>query len=157
MAFVTYLALSFVVVGVLLLLAEVSSPGMFLIVPATVLLILGGIGLVYPDLLLSWWAPIAAVIILIPTTLVTIKLYQRLAPPAPPETVVASSLIGKKGVVQREVSPGDLKGKVRIDHDSWSATADDVIPEGRRVVVVGSEGVHVVVREIKEEAKGEVD
>jgi membrane protein implicated in regulation of membrane protease activity len=82
-------------------------------------------------------------------TLVTMKLYQNLAPPAPPQTVVATSLLGQKGVVLTDVYPGTLKGKVRIDHDTWSATSvSDVIPAGRNVVVKASEGVHVTVEEI---------
>ena len=146
---VTSLALAFVIIGILMLLAEVSSPGMFLLVPATVLMVLGGIGLVYPDVLLSWWAPLAAVVIVGPMTYVSIKLYQKLAPPAPPETTVATSLVGMTGVVESAVSPNSLKGKVRIDHDTWSATSDKVIPVGSKVVVRASEGVHVKVEEVR--------
>jgi len=142
------LALAFIVVGVTLLIAEAASPGTFFVVPGTVLLILGAMGLVEPDLLVSWWAPIVVAIILIPLTLVTIKFYQRLAPPAPPETTVATSLLEKKGLVTRETRPGSLRGKVQIDNDIWSATSDKVIPVGARVVVKGSEGVHVKVEEV---------
>jgi membrane protein implicated in regulation of membrane protease activity len=143
------LALAFVIIGVLMLLAELASPGAFIIVPASVLIVLGGMGLIYPDWLLSWWSPLVAVAILVPMTLVTMKLYQNLAPPAPPQTVVATSLLGQKGVVLTDVYPGTLKGKVRIDNDTWSATSvSDVIPAGRNVVVKASEGVHVTVEEI---------
>lgn len=143
----TILALAFVIIGVVMLLAEAASPGYFILVPATVLLVLGAIGLVSPEWLLSWWAPLAAVIVLVPTTIVTILLYQRLAPPAPPETTVASSLVGMRGVVTREVRPENLTGKVRIEHDIWSATSGRVIPAGTWVVVKKSEGVHVYVEE----------
>ncbi|MDH3366038.1 MAG: NfeD family protein [Thermoplasmata archaeon] len=146
------LALAFVIIGILMLLAEAASPGSFIIVPASVLIVLGGVGLLYPDWLFTWWAPMAAVVILVPMTLVTIKLYQNLAPPAPPETTVATSLVGLTGVVVTEVSPDNLRGKVRIAHDSWSATsASKTIPAGTKVVVVGSEGVHVRVEELVEE------
>jgi membrane protein implicated in regulation of membrane protease activity len=148
MSIATDLSLAFIVIGVLLLLVELSQPGFFILVPATVLLALGGIGLVVPDLLLTWWSPITAVIILVPTTLLTIKLYQKLAPPSPPETTVASSLIGKEGVVEVEVVPGSLKGKVRISNTIWSATSSVPIPVGKRVKVRQSEGVHVAVEEI---------
>jgi membrane protein implicated in regulation of membrane protease activity len=145
----TELSLAFIVIGVLMLLAEAGAPGNFLLVPATVLLFLGALGMMFPDFLMSWWAPLAAVIILFPMTYLTIKFYQKLAPPAPPETRVATSLIGMKGVVTAEVSPDNLKGKVRIEHDVWSATANCVISEGTQVVVKGSEGVHVVVEEVR--------
>ncbi|NYT11949.1 MAG: NfeD family protein [Methanomassiliicoccales archaeon] len=142
------LALAFIVIGVILLIAEAASPGTFLIVPGTVLLILGAIGLIEPDLLTSWWAPVVVAIILIPLTLLTIKGYQRLAPTAPPETTVASSLLGKQGLVTREIEPDSLKGKVMIENDTWSATAETVIQVGKRVVVKSSEGVHVKVEEL---------
>ena len=45
MSVATDLSLVFIVIGVLMLLAEISQPGSFLLVPATVLLVLGGIGL----------------------------------------------------------------------------------------------------------------
>ncbi len=148
MSLATDLSLAFIVIGVLMLLLELSQPGSFLLVPATVLMALGGIGLIFPDVLLTLWSPLVAIIILVPTTLLTIKLYQRLAPPAPPETTVATSLIGKEGVVDVEVVPGSLKGKVRIANVMWSATSERAIPVGKKVKVVGSEGVHVTVEEI---------
>ena len=144
----TELGLAFIVIGILMLLGELSSPGSFILVPATVLLVLGGIGLVAPGVLLSWYSPVLAVIIVVPTTYVSIKMYQKLAPPAPPETTVATSLVGQMGVVTTEVLPSSLKGKVRIDHDTWSATSDKAIPVGKKVVVKGSEGVHVKVEEV---------
>ena len=145
------LALAFVIIGILMLLAEAASPGSFILVPATVLLVLGGIGLVFPEWLLTWYAPVTAAIIVIPMFFVTIKMYQKLAPPAPPETTVATSLVGQIGFVEREVLPDSMKGKVRISNDTWSATSTKVIPAGRRVVVKASEGVHVKVEELPEE------
>jgi len=87
-------------------------------------------------------------VILVPTTFLTIKMYQRLAPPAPPQTTVATSLIGKEGSVETEVVPGSLRGKVKIANVMWSATSAMPIPVGKRVKVVRSEGVHVTVEEI---------
>ena len=144
------LALAFVIIGILMLLAEAASPGSFIVVPATVLLVLGGIGLVYPDWLLTWYAPATAVIVLVPMTVITIRMYQKLAPPVPPETTVASSLVGMKGMVEKEVLPNNMRGKVRIANDTWSATSVTPIPAGKRVVVKSSEGVHVVVEELPE-------
>ncbi len=142
------LGLIFVIIGIILLLAEAASPGSFMLVPATVLLVLGAIGIVAPSILLSWWSPLITAIIVIPTTILAIKFYQRLAPPAPPETVVATSLVGQTGVVQTEVVPHTLTGKVRIANDTWSATSEKPIGVGKKVKVVASEGVHVTVEEI---------
>ena len=120
----TIFGIGFIVLGTLMLLLELNAPGTFLIVPGTVLMVLGVIGILFPDLLFSWWAPIAAVIVLVPTTLVTIKLYQRLSPPGPPVTTVATSLVGMKGMVTTDVYPHTLRGKVEIEHDTWSATSE---------------------------------
>jgi membrane protein implicated in regulation of membrane protease activity len=143
------LGLAMLIVGVLMLLAEVSAPGQFILVPATVLIVLGCIGLIAPDMLLQWYSPVIALAIAVPMTYVSIKLYQRLAPPAPPETTVATSLVGKTGVVITETRPDTLKGKVRIEHDTWSATSAELIHAGSQVIVIASEGVHVTVKEIK--------
>ncbi len=147
------LSIAFIVIGVLMLLAEAAMPGNFLLVPATVLLVLGVLGFVFPDILSSVWGPIAAVIVLAPSTYLTIKLYQKLAPPAPPQTRVATSLVGTTGIITVEVKPNSLKGKVQIDHETWSATAICTIPVGKRVAVKSSEGVHVLVEEINEDGK----
>jgi membrane protein implicated in regulation of membrane protease activity len=146
----TQLGWAMLILGVLMILAELSAPGSFILVPATVLIVLGIIGLAWPDLLISLYSPIIALVIALPMTYVSIRLYQKLAPPAPPETTVATSLVGMKGVVVTETRPDTLKGKVRIEHDTWSATSAKPIPPGTQVIVVASEGVHVTVEEIKE-------
>lgn len=144
-----YIALAFVIIGILMLIAEAVTPGSFIIVPGTVILVLGIIWMINPDWTLAWWSPIVAVIVLVPMIFASIKLYQMLAPPAPPETTVASSLIGKKGQVTKAIVPGDISGKVRIDNDIWSATGNRSIPAGTNVIVRESKGVHIVVDEDK--------
>jgi membrane protein implicated in regulation of membrane protease activity len=141
-------ALALVLAGVVLLLIEALSPGAFLLVPATIVIIIGILGMLIPGLLFSVWSPIIAVVLFAPMTYITIKVYQRLAPPAPPETTVATSLVGQKGTVIKKVVPGNLTGKVRIANDTWSATSSQIITEGRNVVVKSSEGVHVFVEEV---------
>jgi len=143
------LGLAFIIIGILMILAELSSPGAFILVPATVLLVLGFVGLVAPEVLISWWSPVIVAIVVIPITYVTMRMYQKLAPPAPPETTVATSLVGLTGVVVTEVTPNTLKGKVRIAQDTWSAVSNKAIPAGKRIVVRASEGVHVTVEEIE--------
>ena len=65
-------------------------------------------------------------------------------------------LVGQIGVVVSEVHPNNLKGKVRIRHDTWSATTrTTAIPVGTRVVVTASEGVHVTVEMVQDEAPAE--
>ena len=147
------IGIALIVIGVLMLLAEIVSPGFFLLVPATVLIILGAIGILVPGFLLSWASPVLAVIIIVPAALLTIKFYQRLSPIAPPETTVGTSLIGATGLVTARILPNSLKGKVKIANDSWSATSQCPIEVGKHVRVISSEGVHVRVEEIAEDGK----
>ena len=134
------------IIGAIFVIYEAFSPGGFLLIPGIVLLVLGVIGLVMPDVLMSIWAPVIALIVAIPVTLLTLKLYQHLARPEPPTTTVADSLVGRTGVVSVSTEVGSMKGKVKIGNDVWSATSDEPIEEGTEVVVERSEGVHVHVR-----------
>jgi inner membrane protein len=142
------LGLIFIIIGVIMLLAEAVTPGAFLVVPATVLIVLGALGLIAPNLLLSIWSPIIAIAIGVPVFMLTVKAYQKLSPPMPPTTTVATSLIGMEGIVVTDVCPNNIRGKVKIENDVWSATAARPIQAGYRVRVVHSEGVHVKVEPI---------
>ncbi|MFQ5838121.1 MAG: NfeD family protein [Thermoplasmata archaeon] len=151
------LGLTFVIVGIVLLLIEASSPGFFIGVPATILIVLGLLGMYIPNFFLQPWAPITAIVVGVPLTYVTILLYQRLAPPSPPTTTVGESLIGRTGLVIREVVPDSIEGKVNIDNQVWSATSADAIAEGTRVRVVGSSGVHVILEPVNEAKAEEIE
>lgn len=142
--------LVFIVVGVILLIVETASPGFFVAIPATVLIILGALGMVIDGFLLSVWSPIVAVVVAVPAFIGTMLFYQRLAPPEPPTTTVGHSLVGKRGIVQVPIIPNTLRGKVRIENQTWSAASDHHIPKDTLVEVVRSKGVHVVVREVQQ-------
>ncbi len=136
-------AIVLIVLGALLLIAEAFSPGVFLVIPGVVLVIVGLIGIAIPDVLFTWWTPVIAMVVAIPVTTVTLLGYRRLGSPEPPTTTVAESLVGREGVVTVAIEPGNIRGKVRIGSDTWSATSDEAIPEGESVTVMHSEGVHV--------------
>ena len=145
----SWIALAFIIVGILMLVAEAVSPGSFIIVPGTVVLVLGLLWMINPAWTLEWWSIIIVIIVLIPMIIASIKLYQMLAPPAPPETTVASSLIGRRGVVVNEIVPNTITGKVKIENETWSATAPRRIAVGAPVEVIESRGVHVIVAELE--------
>ena len=138
-------ALIIIIVGAVMILIEAKNPGAFFIIPGTVLVIVGAIGYAVPDFLFSIYSPIVAVVLALPVTLITIKLYQILAKPVPPTTTVTDSLVGKKGKVITATDPNSLKGKVRIGMDIWSANSEEPIGEGEQVEVVAAEGVHITV------------
>ena len=139
-----------IVIGAVLLLIEVYQPGYFIAVPATVLVILGVLLLLGVDILSSPAGLIVGVLAAIVAASVTVWLYSRLTPGhEPPRTLSRDSLVGLEGTVVAPVDPETLMGKVRLGSMDWSARSESgSIPVGRRVIVVHSEGVHVVVKEI---------
>jgi len=139
------LALIFIVIGAIFLIVEALTPGVFMLIPGTVLVLLGIIGYVYPDFLYSIYSPILALVIVIPLTIGTVKMYQMLARPEPPTTTVTDSLLGKEGVVTVRTQPDNITGKVKIESEVWSATSDEPIEAGTEVKVIRSRGVHVTV------------
>ncbi len=145
------IGLIFVIVGVILFIVEVASPGFFVAIPASVLIILGALGMVLDGFFLSMWSPIVAIGVTVPAFLGTMYAYKKLAPPQPPTTTVGRSLVGKTGIVDTDIIPNTIKGKVRIENQTWSATSDHHIPKDALVEVVESKGVHVIVREVQEQ------
>jgi len=139
-----------ILVGALFIVFEAFSPGAFMVIPGTILIIIGIIGYIYPDFLLSWHAPVTSLALAVPATLITIKAYQLIARPAPPTTTVSESLVGREGRVTEQVEPDTLKGKVRIDSEIWSATSDGTIEKGAAVRVKSAQGIHVVLERIED-------
>ncbi|MEN6395256.1 MAG: NfeD family protein [Methanoregula sp.] len=138
-----------IVLGAILLLVEVHSPGFFATVPATVLIILGILLLLGVDIFNSGWGVVIGVIVALCAAGVTVWMYSRITPEGSPTTISRDSLIGKEGQVIADVDATTIKGKVRISSTEWSAhSTGAVIPAGKTVRVVDSEGVHIVVEEV---------
>lgn len=140
-----------VILGTIFLLVEAATPGFFIAVPATVMIILGVLLLLGMDIFSSGLGIVVAVSITIIVSLLTVHLYRRLTPEGiPPVTVSRDSLVGMEGKVVRRVDPASISGKVAIGEQEWSARSErDVISEGARVRVIRSEGVHIVVEEVR--------
>ena len=138
-----------IVIGAFLLLVEVHSPGFFATVPATVMIILGILFLLGVNIFNSGWGVVVAVIVAICAAGFTVWMYGRITPNDSPTTISRDSLIGKEGRVTKEVDAKTLSGKVMIASTEWSAHSKGrIIHPGRKVKVVDSEGVHVVVEEV---------
>lgn len=144
------IALIILIIGILLLVIEAAAPGNFIIIPATILTIVGAVFSIFPDYLFTIYAPILAVVVALISSVLAIQLYKRMSPEAPPETLVGTSLIGRTGVVVTMITPNTMLGKVRIDGEVWSANAETPIAAGTPVKVISSEGVHVTVEEISQ-------
>lgn len=141
-----------VALGVVLLLVEASMPGFFVGVPATILVLLGIFALVVPDInVFTQWAPVLALAGGVPATFATIWLYRRMAPPdEEPTTKTASNLVGLEGLVTAPVTSETARGKVKLQHETWSAMSESgVIPLGARVRVRRVDGVILVVEPVQ--------
>lgn len=135
--------------GALLLLVEVHSPGFFATVPATVMIFLGMLQVAGVDISNPWMGGILGVIVAICAAGFTVWMYGRITPDESPTTISRDSLVGMEGQVKIPVDATTLAGKVVIGSTEWSAqTIGGTIAVGKKVKVVSSEGVHIVVEEV---------
>jgi membrane protein implicated in regulation of membrane protease activity len=135
--------------GVILLLVEVNFPGFFATVPATVMIFLGVLQVAGVDISNPWMGGILGIIVAICAAIVTVWMYGRITPDESPTTLSRDSLVGKEGLVKVPVDATTLSGKVMLGSSEWSAlTTSGTIPAGKKVKVVSSEGVHIVVEEV---------
>ncbi|GAB7014747.1 NfeD family protein [Methanogenium cariaci] len=138
-----------ILIGVILLLVEAFNPGFFLAVPGTTLIIIGAISLLFPEIFSSTWIILIGIVTALVAAGASVWLYARITPDKVPSTISGDSLAGKTGRVTTTVEPDTIKGKVVIGNVDWSArSADGSIAVGKKVRVVKSVGVHVVVEEI---------
>jgi membrane-bound ClpP family serine protease len=144
------LGMIMIIIGIILFLVEASSPGFFIGIFASILVVLGIVGIAFPDLFFSFWSPIIAITVGAITTILVILFYKNLAPPEAPTTTVAGSLIGKQGIVVKQTDPNSLtKGKVKVGSEIWSATSEVPLKPNTQVKVIDAEGVHITVEKIK--------
>jgi membrane-bound ClpP family serine protease len=138
-----------IVIGAVLLLVEIHSPGFFATVPATVMIFIGILLLLGIDIFNSGWGVVIGVVVAICAAGFTVWMYGRITPNESPTTISRDSLVGKEGRVIKNVDPNTLSGKVMIGTTEWSAHSTGApIPLGKKVKVVDSEGVHIVVEEV---------
>jgi len=138
-----------IVLGTILLLVEAFNPGFFIAVPGTVLIILGILFVLGIDIFSSPFGVVVGVAIAIAAAGLTVWLYSRITPDSLPFTLSRDSLAGREGQVLVRVEPDSITGKVLIAGQEWSARSlAGEIPVGKRVRVMRSEGVHILVEEV---------
>ncbi|PWR70737.1 NfeD family protein [Methanospirillum stamsii] len=135
--------------GAIFFVLEVFSPGFFFLVPGTVLLIIGVLVILGVDIFNSTYGIVLGIVIAFLAAIVTVFLYSRLTPgDEKPLTISMDSLVGKTGTVLNPTDEKTLSGKVRIEGQIFSAkSVSGIIPEGSKVKVIASQGVHIVVEE----------
>jgi membrane-bound ClpP family serine protease len=139
-----------ILIGAVLLLFEVHSPGFFATVPATVMIFLGILLLLGVNIFNSGWGVVVGVVIAIAAAGFTVWMYGRITTNESPTTISRDTLIGMEGRVKTRVDSTTISGKVLIASTEWSArSTGPEIPAGKKVKVVDSQGVHIVVEEVK--------
>ncbi len=140
----------FTILGIFLLVAEVFMPGFFIAVPGTALLVIGIIGFIVPYIFNTIWTPVIGASVAVAAMIVSMYFYRTIGKPMKsPMATTTDSLIGKEGIVVKRVIPHTYSGKVKIDGEIWSATAEKEIEEGKKVRVIKASGVHVEVEEVE--------
>lgn len=139
-----------IVLGALVLLVEAYSPGFFMTVPGTVMVVLGVLLVLGIDILNSVWGIVLGVVVALAAAIVTVWFYSRInRGPGLPTTTSRDTVIGRTGRVTHTVDAHSLDGKVRVEGHEWSGhSTGAAIAEGAAVRVVGAEGVHIIVEEI---------
>jgi inner membrane protein len=138
-----------IILGAILLLIEVNSPGFFAAVPATILIIFGILVLLGMDIFTYPWGIVVAIIVAIIASAITVMVYSRLTPDLVPTTISRDSIVGREGRVTKAIDSHSISGKVMIGTTEWSArSSGKMIPVNAKVRVVSSQGVHVVVEEV---------
>ena len=143
------LGYAFILLGILLFVIETFQPGFLLAVPATVLLVIGLLLLVAPDIVNSWMALPIILVVGCVTFYFTLKFYQSLAPPDSPPIGSLRVHIGKEAKVVKAVVPGTIKGKVRLGTIEFRASSSTDISEGSLVKVIDVDGIHLIVEAIQ--------
>jgi membrane protein implicated in regulation of membrane protease activity len=139
-----WLSWAWVVMAILLAIAEIFTTGFFLVCfafGAAIAALAGFLG----------FAPLAQFAIFVVASAAAVLLVRPLAnrvsePNATP--VGIDRLLGRQGIVLETIDPARGAGVVRVDHEPWSADSAEGIPiaSGTMVQVVGIEGTHLKVR-----------
>ncbi len=143
------ISIGLLILGGILIALEPVVPGFFISVLGTFLGVMGAIGLIFPSALYSPISVLIAIAVSVGTAISVLYMYKKIGGNQNPQTMVSSSLVGKKGIVKKKVIPHSIEGKVEIENTMWSATSDHEIAPGTPVEVLSSEGVHVVVKEVR--------
>ena len=129
------IALAFIIIGILLFVVEVFQPGFLVAVPGTVVIVLG-ILMSFDDALgLSPFMLLIIGLIVGGGSLYgTMTMYQSLAPPDTPSEMSIESMVGKSGIVTKEVVANDMTGKAKIGREEFRATSESNIEKGLSLI-----------------------
>ena len=131
-----------IVLGIVLMLAELAVPAFFLVWFGLGAVIVGAIVFLFPGLPLAW-----QVILWTGSSIAFVWLWFRIFKPGMHKTrsgMSKGALIGEIGLVIRDIRPFD-KGQIRfqkpiLGSEIWESIADEEIKVGERIKVMDVEG-----------------
>ena len=140
------IGLAFIIVGILLFVIEVFQPGFLIAVPGTVFIVLGLLMSFNEALGLSTFSLVTiGLVVGLGSLYGTMRMYQSLAPPDTPSEMSIKSMIGRAGVVTKDVVANEIAGKVKVGREEFRATADIALSLGTKVKVTHAEGITLTV------------
>lgn len=137
------------IAGLLLLVAELIIPGVFLIWVGIAALILGVLSLAFQPFVFWVWQ--LQLILFAVLAVVSILVGRRIlknrekSSDQPLLNQRAASLIGRSAVVSEAIANG--RGRVRLDDTTWTAEGPDV-PAGATVRIIGGDGGKLLVEPV---------
>jgi membrane protein implicated in regulation of membrane protease activity len=135
--------LAWLIVGVVLIIAEMVTPSFFLIWFGIGAVAAAGAAYLRATSTLQWIVFLGSSAALV---LCSRLFARRVTPGPPPLRTNIDEYLGETGVVIQRIDPVANTGLIRVKKEEWRADADEVIEEGARVEVIGSGGAHLKVR-----------
>ena len=140
------IGLAFIIIGILLFVIEVFQPGFLIAVPGTVFIVLGLLMSFNEALELSAFSLVAiGLVVGLGSLYGTMRMYQSLAPPDTPSEMSIEVMVGKSGIVSKDIVANEMTGKVKVGREEFRATADIAIPSGKKVKVTHAAGITLTV------------
>ncbi|WP_423792549.1 NfeD family protein [Methanocaldococcus indicus] len=127
-----------IVIGFIVVLLESYIPGLYFPALGIALIVYGIFLFIMPNysLLAGFLAGIITVFLLYKFVYFSKNEYK----------VGVERLIGKEGIALEDFK--DNYGKIKIENEVWHAKSEDDIKKGDKVIVIGYEGVHLIVKRV---------
>ncbi len=132
-----------VVAGIILIIAEILTPGVFFFICLGLGALLAAISTLFTEI---WWIPwlvfvsLSALLVLASRPLV-----RRLERKVSAERTTIDALLGKEARVVAAIEPGKM-GMVVVEGEKWRAEAKERIAAGEKVKIRELKGTHLVVQ-----------
>ena len=137
-----------IILAIVFAVGEVFTAGFFLLWFGVGAAIAAVVSLTFPQLWLQIVAFLStSFILVIFSRQIVSKTYRK-----PPKQISVDSVIGKEGVVTKDIGTGEEAGKIKVESWTWRATSKngEPIKRGEIAKVLKVEGTKVIVEKVKE-------